>query len=722
MPNKALAKDSLPRLLLACALLAAATTLLYAGTLQAPFVFDDLHTIVENPEIKFSRLTLANLATAATQSHASHRWLPNISFALNYLAQGTNVTGYHLVNICIHFLTGITAYLLFLTTLRLPRIGRHGLPAEEIAFFAALLWLVHPLQTNAATYIVQRMTSMMTLFYLLSLLCYAKGRLETATPGRRNAFFGASLIAGVMALFSKENAAMLPLMILAYEYFFIPADRHRKTILWGAGAAIVILALGLGWLFLGDDPFSAIRNGYQIRDFTLSERLLTEPRVLFYYLSLLALPLPSRLNINHDFPVSHALLAPPQTAVALLGLAGLILLIRHLFKKEQRLASFAILWFLANLVIESTVIALELLFEHRLYLPSLFLFPAALTCLYALPIPNRAPARAIVGVCLVLLCTLTWQRNATWATATSLWGDVVQKSPALARGHVNLGRALMAEKQYPQAEQHLRRAMTIEPEDSRAYLALAALYNEQKRYPEALTTAAEALARKHADTANIRLVIATAHMKMRDIGPALAEIDQALAAAPQSTDAYTARGIAYGLAGRPRQAEEALRQAIALDPRNGHAYFNLGITYDRQQRFPEAIAAIESALASGNANQAEAHNTLGIIYWEIREYEQSIRHAQTAIHTNPELLDAYITLGVTLEDMGRKEEAFASYRTAWRKGYDMLGLYNNWAEKYLADRNQAQATMYLLEALKLSPDHPRTRRNLARAAALPASP
>ncbi|MDH4320429.1 MAG: tetratricopeptide repeat protein [Desulfobulbaceae bacterium] len=719
MPNNPPEHNPRPRLMLVCALLATATTLLYAGTLQAPFVFDDFHSIVDNPEIKFSRLTLANLATAATQSHASHRWLPNLSFALNYLAQGTNVIGYHLVNICIHFLTGITAYLLFLSTLRLPRIRRPGLPAEEIAFLAALLWLVHPIQTNAVTYIVQRMTSMMTLFYLLSLLCYAKGRLETTSPGRRNAFFAGSLITGVMALFSKENAAMLPIMILAYEYFFIPADRHRKTILKGAGVAVFILALGLGWLFLGDDPFTAIRNGYQDRDFTLPERLLTEPRIVFHYLSLLALPLPSRLNINHDFPISHALLAPPQTIIALLGLAGLILLGSHLFKKEQRLASFAILWFLANLVIESTVIALELLFEHRLYLPSLFLFPAALTWLYSLPRPSRAQARAIASACILLLCILTWQRNTTWASATSLWADVVQKSPALARGHVNLGRALMAERQYPLAEQHLHRAMAIEPDDSRAYLALAALHNEQKRYPAALATATAALTKKHADAANIRLVMAIAHLKMRDIRQALAEIDQALAVAPQSTDAYTAQGIAFGLAGRPRQAEEALRKAIALDPRNGHAYLNLGITYDRQQRFPEAITAIETALASGNADQAEAHNNLGIIYWEMKDYEQSIRHAQTAIRANPELLDAYITLGVTLEDMGRKKEAFASYRAAWSKGYDMPALYNHWAEKYLADNNRAQATLYLFEALKLSPDHPQTRENLARAAALP---
>lgn len=703
------------RLSLVCVLFAAITILVYANTLNAPFIFDDFHSIIDNPAIKIANLSPTSLITAATQSHAKHRWLPNLSFALNYHAHGAKVLGYHLVNILIHFLTGITAYLLFLTTMRLlPKTD--AVPKGEIALLAALLWLVHPLQSNAVTYIVQRMTSMMTLFYLLSLLCYVKGRIEKRAAGKRNAFFTISLLCGLLALFSKENAVMLPLLLLAYEYFFIPADCHKKNIYRISIATIGLVSLLLGWLFLGSHPVETILNGYRTRSFTLPERLLTEPRIIFFYLSLLLLPLPSRLNINHDFAVSHALLSPPQTIFAIAGLAGIVMLIRHLYQREQRLLSFALLWFLANLLIESTVIPLELLFEHRLYLPSLFLFPAAVTILYNLTTTHRAMARSISAICLLLLALLTWQRNTTWATAESLWIDVVRKSPNLARGHVNLGRAFIAEKRFQEAEQQLRRAMTLEPADSRAYQALAALYYQQQRYQDGLTTARLAMTKRYADLPAIHLLMANSYLKMKNIPQALAEINRAMALYPDSSDAYETLGIAYGLAGQPRKAEQAILKAIAIDPHNGHAFLTLGIAYDRQRRFPEAVAAIKTALAKSDADQAKAHNTLGIIYWEMKEYDQSILHAQTALTADPELIDAYITLGVTLEDMGQKEKAFASYKTAWSKGYDMIALYNNWAERYLADRQPGRATIYLQEARKLSPTDPRTLRNLDRAA------
>lgn len=717
MPQPTAKREAPLPLTLICVLFAACTILLYANTLNAPFIFDDFHSIVDNPAIKIANLSPASLITAATQDHARYRWLPNLSFALNYYAHGSKVPGYHLLNILFHLLTGITAYLLFLTTLqRLPETAKR--PTGEIALLAALLWLVHPLQTNAVTYIVQRMTSIMTLFYLLSLLCYAKGRLEKESTGRRNAFFITSLLSGTMALFSKENGAMLPVMLLAYEYFFIPTDHHKKKIITLSIAAIAVVSLVLGWLFLGGHPLETIRNGYQNRPFSMGERLLTEPRIIFFYLSLVLLPLPSRLNINHDFPLSHGLLAPPQTIVAIACLAGLLFLIRFFYKREQRLLSFALLWFLSNLLIESTVIPLELLFEHRLYLPTLFLFAAGVASLYSLSKTNRAAIRATMVCVILLLAFLTWQRNATWATATSLWGDVVAKSPRLARGHVNLGRALVADKRFPQAEQQLRIGMTLEPEDSRAYRDLAALYYQQKHYQECLTTAQLAMSKKYADLPALHLLMANTYLKMKNIPQALAEIDRAMELAPDSSEAYQTRGIAYSLTGQQKLAEQSLRKAIAIDPHNGHAYLNLGIIYDRQRRFPEAIAATRTALESGNVDQAKAHNNLGIIYWEMKEYEKSIRHGERAINTDPELVDAYITLGVTLEDMGQQAKAFASFRTAWSKGYDMVSLYNKWAERYLAAEMPGPATVYLQEAAKLSPDQPRTLQNLARAAAL----
>ena len=171
--------------------------------------------------------------------------------------------------------------------LTLPGLASRFQRSGEIAFAAALLWAVHPLQTTAVTYIVQRMTSMATLFFLLSLLCYVKARI-TKNDSRKIILFAAATLLGAMALFSKENSGMLPVMILGYELFFLPRPgqekKNRKTLLILTGGALVAFFL-ICWLFLGNDPLARVLHGYEGRGFTLGQRLLTETRIVLHYLS-----------------------------------------------------------------------------------------------------------------------------------------------------------------------------------------------------------------------------------------------------------------------------------------------------------------------------------------------------------------------------------------------------------------------------------------------------
>ena len=358
--------------------------LLYANTLQSPFAFDDNPNIVLNPFIKIQEISWLSLQQAATDAPSSkYRWLPNISFALNYYFDGLNVFGFHLFNIIIHILTAFSFYLLARTTLELPAIGPRFKRTGEIALAAALLWAVHPLQTNTVTYIVQRMTSMATLFCLLSMLCYVKARLQ---PRTRVILFAASLLFAIMALLSKENSGMLPVMIAGYEIFFLQqagskAGDNKKMLLRISMALVIFVLVCL--FFLGTDPLARILNGYSIRDFTLGQRLLTETRIVFHYLGLLILPLPSRLNLAYDYPLSTGLLTPPLTLLAMIGIFLLVFLVFFLYRRD-RLTGFALFWFLVNLVIESSVIPLELVFEHRMYMPSLFLVLAAVAWCYRL--------------------------------------------------------------------------------------------------------------------------------------------------------------------------------------------------------------------------------------------------------------------------------------------------------------------------------------------------
>lgn len=206
---------------LALIVVAIVCCLVYSNSLQAPFVFDDMHNFVENPYTQIKEISGKNLWYAASRSPSRNRWLPNISFGLNYYFGERDPIGYHLVNIFIHLLTGLVLYSLALKTLSLPNMIRYDRFRHEIALSAASLWLLHPVQTNAVTYLVQRMTSMATLFCLLSLLLYAYGR--TASSGKQLGYYLAAICVGFMALVSKENSYMLPVMIGGYEIFFSSA-------------------------------------------------------------------------------------------------------------------------------------------------------------------------------------------------------------------------------------------------------------------------------------------------------------------------------------------------------------------------------------------------------------------------------------------------------------------------------------------------------------------
>ena len=218
-------------------ILSVAAVCLYANTFDAPFLFDDKYSILdERAEIQIEKLNLESLTQVVTRSHGRQRPLSMITLAVNYYFHEFDVFGYHAVNLVIHLFTAFVLFFLLQTTLRLQIYNREkpvgpddtlpgpasALEPTWMAFFAVLIWMVHPVQTNAVTYIVQRMTSLAALFYILSILLYVKGRLAVRAGRFKSAavLFVGCLFSGLCAFASKENAATLPFFILLYEWFF----------------------------------------------------------------------------------------------------------------------------------------------------------------------------------------------------------------------------------------------------------------------------------------------------------------------------------------------------------------------------------------------------------------------------------------------------------------------------------------------------------------------
>lgn len=441
-------------MVIAIALLFLLILAIYSNTFYATWQFDDKPNIIDNQLLHIKVLKSDTLfQTFYTDPHDPwhpgkklYRPIAFLTFGINWYFGQDKVFGYHIVNLLVHGLTAVFLYLTILNLLNAPNlIEKFDRNRYFIAFIAATLWAINPIQTQAVTYIVQRMASMAAMFYILSLFFYIRFRLSDSSM-RRILFLLSSILSFLLALGSKENAVALPAAVLLIEVtcFQNINWRHRTTAYW-VGSILVGVSIFFAsiWLFM-PQTFSSILKSYEYRPFTLSERLLTEPRVLLYHLSQIFYPVPTRLSVEHDVVVSTSLLQPWTTLPAMSLIFSCIGFGFCQIHKRPIIA-LAILFFFLNHIIESTIIPLELIFEHRNYLPSLFLFlpvAAGFKWLYDhFKAENRTLTMTLTGFLVFLIVGLgvgTYIRNFAWATEFSLWQDAMHKAPQSARPLTNL--------------------------------------------------------------------------------------------------------------------------------------------------------------------------------------------------------------------------------------------------------------------------------------------
>jgi len=352
------------RHLIAVGLIAGVALLAYSNTFRVPFHFDDRPNITQNPNVQIRAFTWDSIERLIKNTYKeSIRIFSYFTLALNYYFGGLNVFGYHLVNLLIHIASGVFLYGFLLLTFNLPSLKeKYGSISYKVALFSSLIFISHPIQTQSVTYIVQRMSSMAGMFYLLSLILYIKGRLSTGRP--RVLYFGGMVVSYLLGVFSKENVAILPLFIGLYEFYFF---KGKKVLYILIGTLLVLGAFEL--ILWGKRYMDVIVEGYQYRTFTMSERVLTQFRIVLYYVTLLVYPHPSRLNLDYDFPISKTIFDPPTTVISMLVIAGVLGYSIWIAKKKPVL-SFFVLWYFGNLVLESSIFPLEMVYEHRLYLPA----------------------------------------------------------------------------------------------------------------------------------------------------------------------------------------------------------------------------------------------------------------------------------------------------------------------------------------------------------------
>lgn len=485
--------------LLALLLALVFTVLAYLPGLHGPFVFDDITNIVQNGALKIPNLHWDQLMHAAFSSDAgpTRRPLSSLSFALNYYFAGTGSFSFKLTNVVIHLVNGLLFFLLLRQIVRYWRKTdaiKSDVTTKWLPVLGAAAWLLHPLNLTAVLYVVQRETSLCSLFILLGCVCYCHGRLRLF-EGRSGwwwIFIGVAINA-VLALAAKETAALLPVYLLVIEFcvfrFTLAAPKNgrmcefmRKRGLLIFYLLFLVLPCGIGmfWLFV-------IHHGsafsYSGRDYTLSERLLTEPRVVWDYIRWTLFPRLPDLGLYHDdIPLSEGILSPPTTLLSILGLAALLVLAGFSRNKRPWIC-FGILWFFTGQLLESTVLPLEIAFEHRNYLADMGIIVAVVT--FILTEPTRY-VKVFVRFAIIVLIVLTFgaltgMRSYIWRSTDSLVAVQAANHPRSPYATYALGEQLTNEvlggnrALLPQAVQALRQSSELPNSGIIAGAALALL-------------------------------------------------------------------------------------------------------------------------------------------------------------------------------------------------------------------------------------------------------
>lgn len=355
--------------LIAFGVIMAMVLIAYANTFTASFHFDDNPSIIENSTIR--HITGENILTILK----GNRPVVYLSIMLNYQLSGLNVIGWHIFNIGTHIINSIFVYLLILWTLTLPSFGKaYAEKAMWMALFGALLFGVHPIQTESVTYIISRSELLATCFYLATVLLFIKG----ATTGKFGYVIG-MLVTSLLSMSSKEWAVTLPALLLLYDYLFI-AEGKIKPVLsrW-----YIYVLIALPWVLVLRNLDLTSKGGAAGVGFNLVSNtgitpwtyLLTSLNVMWTYIRLLFLPI--NQNLDYDYPVAKTLFELP-TILSFVGHLAVVIASFLLYRKKGwRLIPFGLAWFYIGLSpVQSVVPVVDVIFEHRAYMPSIGFFLA----------------------------------------------------------------------------------------------------------------------------------------------------------------------------------------------------------------------------------------------------------------------------------------------------------------------------------------------------------
>jgi Flp pilus assembly protein TadD len=641
-------------------LLVAAGALVYHGSLGAPFIVDDPGAIVDNHQLRqlWPPATLRDTALAG-------RPIVALSFQLNFALHGLEVRGYHLVNIALHLLNALLLFGLARRTLARCRVQQPAL----VAFAGSLLWLLHPLQTEAVTYIVQRTELLVGSFFLLTFYCFLRG-VEAAARGQRAAWHCVAAISCALGMASKEVMVVCPLLLLAYDRIFL-GDSFRslaRARWWVHGAMALCWLVLLALIAEGPRHASA---GIHFSTLTPAAYLRTQAAVILHYLRLAVWPHPLVLDYD-DWPVAWQW---RDAIPAGLGVLALLAATAAALRYRPRLG-FLGLWFFAVLAPTSSVLPIvtELAAERRMYLPlavitmGVALAAASLVRRVAAHRTSRALAGGLaLTACASVLGVLAAARIQDYRTDERIYRDTVIKRPRNARALQNLAVAVLDRHRPDEALVYLARANALRPTAPGVHAALGIALAQKGALGQARHHLELALRiyPGHAAAYNTHNHLASVLAQQNDLTTALAHFRESLRLRPDNADTHGNLGLALARRGDLEGAIAEASEAARLAPGAAQHAVNLAAVLQQAGRLGDALAAIERALRLA-PESAAAHAQRGGILARLHRVEEARRSYERAVALGPSDFDARNNLGVVLASLGRLDDAIAQLTAALR--------------------------------------------------------
>lgn len=612
---------------------------IYSNTFQASFHFDDYFYIQNNKVVK----NLHEFLNMKYWRNIYYRPVSTFTFAVNYRLHEFDVFGYHLVNILIHILSAVVTYFLSSIILRktIYNSDNEIQKCKIISAFVALLFLSHPIQTQSVDYIVQRMTLMAGLFYMLSILVYLKARFAYYS-GKRNKsiiFYILTLLIFYLASYSKQNAATIPLAILLVEILFVRNKLGKiskiNVIVLSLSISIIALIVLLGGL-LPQEAKSISREQY----------LGTQFRVIFKYIQLLLLP----VNQNFDPFV--------EISTHLFGIKEILTFIGHLvilgigvfFYKKNKIITFGIFWFYITLLIESSIIPIrDVMFEHRLYLPSYGFYLIFIVVLFNYLNKKMGIAiTSLILICMILIYSgMSYQRNKVWQNEYTLWYDVTTKTPVKSRPYRYVGVELIKMGKYDDAMIALDKALELDPTRWEEHKNKAVIYNIRKDYRSAIN-----------------------------------ELSICIKIDPENDQFFLERANNFMKLGNMEAGKNDLEKALSIAPYNYSAYYSLGAYYLKNGEYIKAIENFDNAILL-NKNYIEALNDKGVAQMKLNLYKEALDNFDQILSVDISNVSAYMNRGQTLFYLEKYREAINDYTSLIRLNLKDASSYKNRAVCYV---------------------------------------